>query len=80
MYPWASIKYLNNMIMPNTLAMLTSSDSMELPTFILYLLAKLKIVPFPMDIIAPVCAFESQCTPNYPSTHQTILERLSAVK
>ena len=33
-----------------------------------------------IDIIAPVCPLESQCTPNDPSTHQTILERLSAVK
>ena len=80
MYPWASIKYLHHMIMPNTSAMLTSSDSVELHTFILCFLMMLTMAPFPIYIIAPVCPLEYQCTPNDPSNHKTILEILSAVK
>merc|ERR1712086_1216902 len=36
--------------------------------------------PFSTDIIAPVCPFESQCTPKDPSSHHIMLDRLSAVK
>ena len=78
-YPCASMKYLHHNITPRTSAILTSSDSVELATFILCFLEILTMDPFPIDIIAPVCPFESQCTPNEPSTHQTMLLRLSAV-
>ena len=60
--------------------MLTSYDLVELPTFILCFLEILTIAPFPIDIIAPVCHLESQCTPYDPSTHQMILFKLSAVR
>ena len=53
-YPWASIKYLHHMIIPNTSAMLTNSALVELPTFSLCFLDTLTIAPFPIDIIAPV--------------------------
>merc|ERR1712194_764572 len=79
-YPCASMKYLQHKIIPRTSAILTSSDSVELATFILCFLAMFTMASFPIDIIAPVCPFESRYTPKDPSTHHIMLDRLSAVK
>ena len=59
--------------------MLTSSNSVELATFILCFLKIFTMAPFPIDIMAPVCPFEYQCTPKDLSTHQTIFLSDSAV-
>merc|ERR1712194_687509 len=79
-YPCASMKYWYHKIIPRTSVILTSSDSVELATFILCFLAMLTMAPIPIDIIALVCPFESQCTPKDPSTNHIMLDRLSAVK
>ena len=74
------MKYLHHIIIPRTSAMLTSSDSVDLATFILCYHKIFTIYPFPIDIMAPVCPFESQCTPKYPSNHQKILLSESDVR
>ena len=74
------MKYLHHIIAPRTSAILTSSDSVELPTFSLCLREIFTIAPLPMDIIAPVCPFESQWTPYEPSTHHIKLVKFSALK
>ena len=74
------MKYLHHTITPRTSAILTNSDSVELPTFNLCLRDTLTIAPLPIDNIAPVCPFESQCTPYEPSTHHIRLVRLSALR
>ena len=67
------MKYLHHIIIPRTSDMLTSSDYVEVATCIFCFLEIFTIAPFPIDIMAPVCPFESHCTPKYPSTHQTTL-------
>ena len=63
------MKYFYHIIIPRTSAMLTISDSVELATFISCFIEIFTIAPFPIDIMAPVCPFESQFTPTDLCTH-----------
>ena len=55
------MKYLHHIIMPITSAILTISDSVELPTFNFYFLEIFTISFLPMDTIAPVWPLKYQC-------------------
>ena len=74
------MKYLHHIITPKTSAILTNSDSVELPMFNLCLRDTLTIALLLMDIMAPVCPLESENTPYEPSTHHIKLVRLSALR
>ena len=69
LYPWASIEYVDHIILAIASSTPISYPSAEIFSSIFYFLEKLETDPLPRDIIYPMCPRQSSCTAYEASIH-----------